>query len=97
MSYRHLAALINYIIRLDIRQRMLWGHLAEYHVYNVFPLLLHTCVQFSCACVAQWLEQRRKKMMILTLWVEIQLWDLGAGHSDATVYTEVSCRSGCST
>jgi hypothetical protein len=37
------------------------------------------------ARVAQWLEQRRKDMMILASRIQIPLWDVGSGLSDETV------------
>jgi hypothetical protein len=44
---------------------------------------LHT--PLSNAGVAQWLELRRKDLVILTSPVRIPLWDVGVGYSDETV------------
>jgi hypothetical protein len=54
-------------------------------------------VECKAARVAQWLEQRRKDLVILASPVRIPLWDVGVGPSDATVYTENPCRSRCDT
>jgi hypothetical protein len=35
--------------------------------------------------VAQWLERRRKDLMVIASPVRIQLWDVGAGLSDETI------------
>jgi hypothetical protein len=39
----------------------------------------------QAARVAQWLERRRKDLVILASLVRIPLWDVGAGPSDETV------------
>jgi hypothetical protein len=46
---------------------------------------------------AQWLERRRKDLVILASPVRIPLWDLAAGPSDDTEQTEAPCRSRCGT
>jgi hypothetical protein len=40
---------------------------------------------FEVAKVAQWLDRRRKDLMILTSRLRIPLWDVDAGPSDETV------------
>jgi hypothetical protein len=40
---------------------------------------------FEVARVAQWLERRRKGLMIVASPVRISLWKVGAGPSDETV------------
>jgi hypothetical protein len=44
-----------------------------------FPLLIQV------ACVAQWLDRKRKDLVILASTVRITLWDMGVGLSDETV------------
>ena len=39
----------------------------------------------QAARMAQWLERRRKDLIILASPVRIPLWDVGAGPSDETV------------
>ena len=40
---------------------------------------------YAAAGVAQWLERRRKDLLILASPVRIPLWDMGVGPSDETV------------
>jgi hypothetical protein len=47
--------------------------------------IIITYAYTGAASVAQWLEQRREDLMILTSLVRIRLWDVGAGPSDETV------------
>jgi hypothetical protein len=49
----------------------------------------------QAARVAQWLERRRKDLVILASPVRNPLWDVGASPLDETVETEVPCRSKC--
>jgi hypothetical protein len=69
--------------------RLCLGNKQQIEVYNVAYychqyLKKRYFIPFKAARVVQWLERRRRNLMILASLVRIPLWDVGAGPSDET-------------
>jgi hypothetical protein len=62
-------------------------HTNESFKFSPYYLLYNRdeVLTLEVARVAQWLERRRKDLVIIASLVRIPLWDVGAGPSDETV------------